>query len=733
MMTKYNIFDDSAFAARNGIVGDEIGMVSYIIRNYKDIRLANLVNKENKNFHTPRSAPFMENKIKRTKNHNPKCFYDTFSKESVYRDSKKEIITGKSSNVYKIRINANLSILEVRNNDPLYIIGLDTPKYFILKSIAIHQSEVNDIRQINNANFIENTPVYFFLILINGNKANKQTNPGERTYYHLNLGVSGSKTINGKPEPHQVDTGITLYSFDTNNWFSAKYSDAAFDKIDGYVWNNKIVPEPVGTNPFAAYWSNGSTGLKERLNAIITEANNLPAANDNKGFRLLEDTPIRDYIYQGDIEKVTFEMAFRLPFFIEDMTQTPYTKIDGRDNNPYYTKFDAWFGYANGLRSLAGKTLLNEVGKKVTDYGTAFNDYNREFQDLLLITPQSRKDYFVEKHVPAYIAKNFEYENPGKYVSTAHIPYPVGSIKKLGANARDLTTLVNSEIISQDTKTKLEKGDVRYAKITDGTYDNEEIKNAYVAKSTDKNDNKFYIYVYSWNETSNKPNSSGLTFGFGYDIGKNKKLADFNDYIGSNITADSGVKYTAVMGALGATRMNAMHNYFTYYDSVWKDKDLQISFERAVEKTMPKMKSDSYLRGAIKFLAKNHISNNVKTSELLLRIFQPTFGYFFDEGNVNQFLNEVEKVVLLSLSWNMGNGSVNQNKEPAKDKAGNILLDENGDILLDYPNIARRAIHAFNTHDYRYLKYAVLKSKISHRGEILKLLKEYTTYNYCRQ
>jgi hypothetical protein len=166
------------------------------------------------------------------------------------------------------------------------------------------------------------------------------------------------------------------------------------------------------------------------------------------------------------------------------------------------------------------------------------------------------------------------------------------------------------------------------------------------------------------------------------------------------------------MNALGSTRINAMHNYFTYYDSVWKG--LHISFERAVEKTIPKMKGAGYLEGAIKLLAKNHIKNNVKTSELFLRIFQPYFGYFYNEGKNNQFLNEVEKVFLLSLSWNKGNGSVNQNQPK------------------EYlQNIAKRAIHTFNTHDYRYLAYAIKESQISHRQKILDFIKDNNVFIYC--
>ncbi|MDR1345905.1 MAG: hypothetical protein LBK03_04295, partial [Bacteroidales bacterium] len=522
-LIKYSIFKNSAIAAENEVINDSIGSVSFITKAQAKINLANLSNKENKELKTPRNQSFVDTKDLET--NNTDCFYKHFSERSVYKDEKtKETITPPSSNVYKIQLEDNtIFALEIRNNDPLYIIGLDISTYLILQSIAVSTAEIETIKTLIENNNFPKSPTYYFLY---GNIVTVENN-GERPYYKVNLGISGSEvnTVTGKNQVQQLDTGIVLYSFDKNNWISSDYAEAAFNIITGYVWDNKIIPNPIEVNPFAAYWT-GENGLKERLNTIITEANNLPIANDNKGARLL-DTPIRDYIYQGDIEKVTFEMAFRLPFYMEDIKKTPYTKLtNGRDNNPYYTKFDDWFGYANGLRTSAGKTLLNEAGKITTNYNDDYHDYNKEFQDLLIVKPQNKREYYVQKLVSAFIAKNFEYEN-ANYIDIAHIPYPQGSIKKQGG-ARDLTVLVNSAIISQDTKTKLENESIKYAKITDGTYTGEEITNAYVSKSK----GSFYIYTYTWNETTNKPNSSGLTFGFGYDIGQNKSLDNFNDYTG---------------------------------------------------------------------------------------------------------------------------------------------------------------------------------------------------------
>jgi hypothetical protein len=745
MMTKYDIFKNSAFAVQSGIVKDKIGTVSYVVRKYQDIELVNLTKKENKDLNTPRNI--IKNKIKITKNNNPECFYDTFSKESVYREG--DITTDRTSNVYKIRIDNNLSILEIRNNDPLYLVGLDTPEYLVLQSIAISQSEANTIKSLSDTNFIKDTPVYFFLMLVNG-KYLKVTRSGERPYWYINLGISGTSNSSEK-QLHEIDTGITLYSLDERNWLSSAYSIGAFGKITGVVWNNKIVPEPVENNPFQpSFWSNGNNGLKERLNTIITEADNLPVANDNKGKRLL-DTAIRDYIYQGDIEKITFEMAFRLPFFMEDITKTPYTKLkNNRDNNPYYTKFDDWFGYANGLRTLAGYSDANLLSR--TGHKNSFTDAIQNAQDhlnLYKIFNIKRNNVLAKYHIPAYFAKVLSEENSivesGRGSFDGYFTIPKSGIwirndstarTNAKAEIKDLEKFKNDGKISLDTYNKLIAGSIWWGELIAGKQCPE--NGYYVIREIIDNTVKYFIYNKFWGnsaydndknesvvqyekkkkkgvwvEVKDKPISnsywagdSGLTISFGYDMGGKSISKDYT-LPSSNPDHDTTFLYitglsdkltsfqeSIIKKGFGIKRDKAVALYYTFFDTVFKNNNVTVNFDYAVGHIFP-------------FAKKNYLYLGISTQEGLrsdlfdyFKVYKSEAGIEFYDGGI-QYLNEIEKYLFGTQLYNAGEYSLKVKNRPK----------------------AKYLLHAFNCHDIRWAKYFFKTISSSYRkNDIVKEL-----------
>lgn len=321
----------------------------------------------------------------------------------------------------------------------------------------------------------------------------------------------------------------------------------------------------------------------------------------------------------------------------------------------------------------------------------------------------------VDNKVAAFIAKNLDFENGGGYKSIATVPYPKGSVVKKG-QARNLDDLVNSGVINEDQKNGLTNGTLTYVTFPDGTYSGEQITNGFVTrqKNVKTQQYEYFVKTYSWVVIPQKPNNSGLTFGLGYDV-DGKSPQALASYVGITIP-ESGVVHDAIMGAAGAKKIAALKNYFTYYDSVWKTKQLQVPFKRAVLVTPPIMKSKDFLGNGVKQSAKIYIKNGQKTNSLLLRIFEPSFGYFYNEGNTHQFLNEFEKIYFLSLAYNKG--------------VSFLMPDISGNAKKLPAQIARRAIHSFNTHDMRYHQYSLSISEISHHQPIANILNSLSVNNY---
>ena len=506
--------------------------------------------------------------------------------------------------------------------------GVDGSVLSCLFSIALHKSEVNIISSLNKD---PNKKIKIYDIFYH-----KKT--GFRRFYHAKLGFVTSKNKNW------TNTGIVVYSIDGQNWMTDAYATRAFAAIQGnvwdaYEWGNQIIPIPTVGSPFGSDWPN----IKTTLQTIINQANALPVGNpSNKGYRLL-DMEIRDYIYQANLDKLTFEMAFRLPFFMEKRNETPYTQNSLENfNNPYYTKFDEWFEYANTLRTNSKLQKLNEAGQ--IEYDNNYRDYDLKYYTPLIKI--ERNPILTKYNTPAYMAQNYYFENKFNY---------------------------------------------------------------------DKKKNK----IEGYNNLAHIPDaSSGITLGFGFDLQFRTKINQVTEYTEWQNLSDSDKE--AISNAIGQNGKNAKQ---CKNNSFWTNHT--IDFEIAVRNT-PKFIQD-YIKEAINLLAINHLTTDPITKlkekdiDLYLRIFQSNFKYFYNDG-INQFLNEIEKIFLLSQSWNTGNGSLNQDRQPKKDK--------NGKILIDYASRAKRAIHSFNTHDLRYLKYTVLNSGIKHNSLILDILNRYETYKY---
>lgn len=707
---KYSIVKGCAYTAHGGVVNDSIGRVFYAMKANPEIQLGEMSSFQTAELITPATTKTINNSL--LKSNTIDCFYKILSSISIYSQNVKvgnstttRKLTQPTISVTKIQLASGIATLEIRNNDPWILPHADVPPFDLFSSIAITSDQVTAI--IPQLASLDNSAKN---LLVNNVTPVKTT--GYRNYYHGTLTILGSQPSAGKAMPQSVQTGINLYSLDNSTWMSTEYASAAFNLIQGTRWDNQVIPNPIDTNPFGANWA----PLLNNLQSILSDANNLPSANDNHGNRLLNQ-PIRDYLYAGDLNNVTFQMAFRLPFFLESTTDVPYTVLEsGRFNNPYYTKFDSWFAYANVLRTSGNLSLLTESGKLTTEYSSTYFDYNEPYQNLLTVTTSLVK-YFFDNKVPAYIAKNFDFENGGGYSAIADVPAPQGSVVKKG-QARNLDDLVNSGMIDEDKKNGLVNGTLKYVTFPDGTYSGEQITNGFVTrqKNVKTKQYEYFVKTYSWNQKSGTtPNSSGLTFGFGFDVG-GKQAQDLADYVGTTIPT-SGLIHDAVMGAVQHKRLDALKNYFTYYDSVWKTTQFQVPFQRAVLKTIPLMKSQQYLGGGVNAAAKTFIKSGQKTGSLLLRTFEPSFGYFFNEGNIHQYLNEFEKVYFLSLVWNKGTGSL---MPYLKGTPRKVVLSQ----------IAKRAIHAFNVHDMRYHQYSLAHSQISHQQKIANILNSITVNNY---
>ncbi|PWK72916.1 hypothetical protein LX99_04246 [Mucilaginibacter oryzae] len=737
----YGVSLGRAYSAGRHVVNDSIGKVFYTAKLDPKIFLENNTDTQNGSLLVPKNDIVID--ISAWTPNTIDCFYKTISDASVYSEtipngvkSSKRSVTGPTLNIYKIKLSDTISTLEIRNNDPFSVKGIDVAPFDILESIAITKDEVESITGKVTSNNFQKTNLYIYF-----NSPESISNPGYRSYFKSELGVLGSVAGSTKSISSSILTGINVYSLDRVNWVSNNYANAAFAKIPGFTWDNQIIPNPVGIDqPFSGNWTN----IKNKLSLIISDANSI----DNKGARLLT-TPhaaIRDYIYQGNLDKLSFEMAFRLPFFIERPMNTPYQNViigtDTRANNPYYTKFSAWFGYANSLRSTDKKLSRAGHMQSFTDLISSTPDHLNLYSAFTndeagVIVNLVRNPSLTRYHIPAYIAALMNDENTHTNFD-AYFTVPSGFKVHLRENdtARTKARTEKSEADILSLKT--------HGYITEQSYNNliQSAANVFVAEPIVKTkasasngyyvfksatDNKFYIYDKI--NSNYYQGNSGLTVAFGYDMGGKGK----SDY--GPITTDTSLQYitgftvdspttgqtqisnfqeAVIKAGFGLHKEQAVALFYTYFENVFSV--MKLDYDYAVGHAQPLM-NKKYL--AVGIGTKSGLR---KPSYNYLQVYPETSGGipFYEAGGI-QYFNEIEKYVYGTQLYNVGAGGFN---------AG--FINKKG--VHSFLKAAMYFTHAVNTHDIRWMKEFLRKNNpvttMWRREQLRRLVDHKTAYDH---
>jgi hypothetical protein len=756
---KYGIKKGRAFTADNGAVNDSIGRVIYVSKANPKIFLENL--QDNSSLNTPIDTQTV--KLYENVSNSIDCFYKIVSTISAYKKvtaaSEANKVryansTAPTINIYKVQLPGNILTLEIRNNDPWVLTGVDSSPFDFLASIALSNSEVQTIQNVVNQNGFDASSK----LLDIGTPLQIKT-AGYRNFYKTTLNIIGAFKGSDKPtKSGPVSTGIVLYSIDNSNWISANYANAASSLINGPVWDSHTIPNVVnGTNPFdSSIW----TAITGALNSIISAANNLPASGDGKGYRLL-DTPIRDYIYSGNFDRLTFEIAFRLPFYIEDYTIIPYQpqpSKGGRINNPYYTQFENWLGLANSLRASANYDSTKLFAR---------TGLTQSYTDAIQSTPADQRLYslfnitsnqnLANNQISAWIAALLSDENdisPNSFDTYFTIPYlfdpkKVGNIRKnTAARAQakakiiDLSDFLNDGRITQSTYDTLTTGSgtsgVVWGELALTSQSPE--NGYYIVKEVDSGVTNYYIYNNFWGnqkydtqtnkatvryDNKNKPLSkywneaSGLTISFGYDLGGKSPsqypiLPDSNPAHDTQFLYVTGLTYTSTLEPLAVQmgfstphkfiqRDHAVALYYTFFDSVFNVVQVP-SFDYALGHILP-------------FIKKNYLADGISIKHGLqgglnnvFVIYKNASGLeFYDTGGI-QYLNEVEKFLFITQVYNSGSASL----QVSSRKKTN----------------AYRLLQAFNSHDIRWAKAFYQASDVTRTSKILADLENINFFNH---
>ncbi|MGG9960013.1 hypothetical protein [Ferruginibacter sp. SUN106] len=701
--TSYAEFHQVGFAVDLGAINDECGQVLFAYKS--QVKLIPKMPTDNKGI-DQREGKTAILEVVRPEPKKTSCFYNHLADISDYnfkwmiteKSGKSILLRGlnkvpmKTIFIRKIELANQKRVLELRIKDPIDQIGLSPSPIDLFFSVAYSTAEkikINDLIR-DPANFIPGSKT--FLIYDETIPGIRKVTAKERDYFEVTLLLKGSRKVQGKILSNTVKTGIIARSIDGRNFFTDAYAEAAFLKIeDKITWNNHIIPGAVsGDQPFGPDLNIIRKGLED----IISLAETLTPGSPDTAKDLLNQE-IRDAFYSNNIDDLTFQMAFRFPFYMKNIAAQPYTN----DNNPYYTKFDECYKIANSIRTASIKNIseLNYAGKWKKDYaGGDFKDSDKDYYRLMGL----QQHELFGSVTPAYMVKNFEYENARKkYNPRPHLPVKGGKVDK--GSPRDLEELLQSNIITTIQKTALENG-AKYVEIKG--------KGGFVVKEVDKKE--FYLYDFSW--PRNSGNESGITFGLGYDIGKRLEEKTPKKNLLAYISPDPETTKilnefdVILVKAIGKIQEDAMRHFYPFFDMFWKH--ILMDYQKMVPATVKLMKNE-YLEKSLNAIAIRYTTE--KNLPLLLTIYQPFFKPFYND-NGDQFLNEIEKVVFLRASYNKGAGSLN----PYHTK--NPSLGES----------TRRFIHAFNTHDYRYLVYAVRKSKFANIPEVLNLMNTLDVFRY---
>lgn len=592
--------------------------------------------------------------------------------------------------------------IDFRINDPIMIRGLigNSPAECFL-SISYTYAERQTISSTIEANFETARFVSFV-----SNTLNEITTSGRKVFKQT-FKLLGLKANGNNLELQEQALNLIFYSFDGANFATESYAngykneDVTNNILIDRVITNDVIPAFDFGNPF------DNTNFMVNTYTDITTLLSTISNNENRNKVLYNE--VRDYIYDGDLDNLTYEIAFRLPFFMEDIRQTPYTQImlNGTSvpNCPYLDFFaedtpaEEWFTLANTLRGKQVTPALETLNRSgLTASTAAKKSYEQEFYDA---ADTKKETYFTTVNLPVNAATTFNWENPKSYFNNKgkypHLPYYKGSTHV--ANTYELGHLKTANVITVAQKTALEAlatADFGYEEISDGTYTingiSKTLNGKYVFK--EKNESTFKIYDFSWYVPAGKTNNSGITFGFGYDIGAGKTYTNLLDYINVSASSVSSLKETVLKKGLGKKKIDAMKEFYPFKSVVWDT--ITLDYDITIGKTKPILQSSNYLGNIISWVVANR---------KCLKIYKATETDFYKNDEL-KILNVPELCMYSTFVWNTGGGRAIIDSKNSESRARGRILN-----------------HAYNTHDIRWLRYFVdVYSGIAHNDKVIKFL-----------
>jgi hypothetical protein len=803
---QYDTFYEAGYLGRQGRAIDASGEVCFSVRGAGKMGFASYSKADSDNI---KSTSLIKT-IKAEGLSKEKSFFEALREWSVYdkarleahfHNRKQKGVLG----VHAVKLTGSVNTLDIRINEPQVFRGFeDWSPVDPLYSIAYAHSEAITVDTlVNDASVFTDIGWQRKYLAVSVHSIEEKPSPADATvrpWFKTKFTMFGlhydtvREEFGWMPEELPLD----FYSLDGRNFFTSKYATDLKTQSGMTLWDNHIVPD-ISADPIYSHADHynqavpipGSTPTTKTFPAFLTDVLN-EAKNFDERLVLGE---IRDYLYERDINFLSYELAFRLPFFTEDPTQDPYQDITvgtvTKKNNPYIDHFytpaenappfnlpldelktllnwqyaltggaalsteatyaaigtkletsipkttiepfkkslkkilthkerlifdfnidstisDAWssilpkihpkgwFLYANRLRAACLAPTMDQITREgLTTTTNALNAWDQIRYDSVAT---ARETELVTNQVPAYQARTFNWENPKPYFKNhgKHPHLPLGTVTTT-KNAYDLQHLVDAGIISAAEKTALEAvalGDFGHKRISDGTYTinsvSKTLNGGYIFK--DRADAAFYIYDFGIDVDKN---FSGVTAGLGYDVGQHPDYTKFLTYI--DVASFTGLKETIVRASMGKMRYEAMKVFYPFKTEVWDT--ITLDYNTTVIKSVRFIQDE--------FLGEMYW-NNFSQRELWKTAWMVNNTFYFRAGGIRTN-NEMELAFMSTHAYNKG---------PSSAWLHPIGVSTNKAIL--FKPRSKRMIHAFNTHDIRFLRRAALYSQIYHWVSVLK-------------
>lgn len=667
----YKLYKDAAIGFRSGVAVDQDGVVAFAIRGCHYIPLESNSDRQNEDIEKNemesilpiRSGEYDDDGFWNFIYEKSKYEYDYSDYNKAWKVvAKQRKTTTGAIKPYKINLaGPGVNLLEVRIRDAVVIRGYDyspAEPFVCLAYSAIERGTIEGIMH-DAAKFAPIGPKF----LVYDVQPVPVTGTGLRPHYHFTLHIRGLKYVGTQFTWVTEPTAIEFYSVDGENFFTNDYATAAFARIAGAVWDNSSVPDtvPPASNPYnnaGKYAASLRTTLYNHLQTLLT--------TDAR----LMDGEVRDELYDDNLEGLSFQMAFRAPFFTQRPRKVPYTNVvinsTTVSNTPYRDDFDTWFANANAIRALQVTPALGPLGR--TGLTQALTDAIQTDQDHLTLYDHlgvARNASFANHHVPAYMARIMEDENSYRgYNDHPHFPMNYRS-QTASHNAADLNGLVTAGLIDNTIRTYLIGlpangfGWRRLLTPSDA--------NGYYIVKKSNSPNFYRVHT-----ITNMPerNNSGITIGMGFDMGQ-QNVSDYNTYTAGVVIPHSADSEEAIRKSRG----EAICLFRLFDVDIWSG--FVMPYDLAVQRTVPFMQN-KYLRPIPRSM-----HTNVAAPHQILKVFHQTGATPFYLPGGDQYLNEVEKTLLLSQSYNHNTVAIS-----ATTNSGKIF------------------IHAINTHDIRWMRLA---------------------------